>query len=259
MRLKNLLFILILNSLFTNAINLVSYLVLGDGLLEDWRAIVLSGIFVFVLQAFLIISLVKPFKEQQFPVQMFKASLLCKALLIGLTVWILTQIWTSYSTGSVVAYPEQKRVIVYLLIFAFNSVPAAFLEEILFRHLPLRYGENKHFTPQQITILAVGIAFIFSVSHISAYLVRDHIAFVDLGSPLIGAFFYGLAYFLVYAVTRNIYLVTLIHAFSNNPMYLVDSPYRETFYFYTYIFVIIVWLIIREVQRRFRLKSENKP
>ena len=251
-------FILILNGLFTNAINLASYLLLGEQLLDDWRAVVLSGMIVFALQALLIIRLVKPFLAQLLPTDIFKLQLFIRALFTGLIIWVLTQVWIRYTTGSEITFPEQKRVTVYFLIFVFNSIPAAFLEEILFRHLPLRYGESKHFSPQQITILAVAIGLIFSISHVSAYLFRDHIPFTELSSPLIAAFFYGLAYFLVYAVTRNIYLVTLIHAFSNNPLYLVDSPQRETFYFYTYIFVIILWLILREMRKRIAWRNERK-
>ncbi len=250
MRLKNLLFILIVNSLFSNAINLAVYLILGENLLSNWDAVVLSGLVVFGLQGILIHILVKSFPGKLFPRQMFGKSMLLNALLAAATILIITQVWTKYATGAPTIIPSQKKTVLYLLIFLLNSIPAAFLEEILFRHLPITYGDNKHYSPQQLTLLAVGITLIFSISHISAYMVRDHIPFTGLSQPLLGAFFYGLSYFLIYAVTRNIYLVTFIHAFSNNPLYLVDSPYRATFYFYSYIFVIIIWLMQREVRKR---------
>ena len=247
---KNLLFILIVNSFFSNAINLAVFFTLGEDLLDEWKAVVFSGIIVFGMQAVLIKSLVQSHIYELFPHKMFRKGLLLNGVFGSIAVWVITQVWTKYSTGSPTIIPSQKKAGLYFLVFMLNSLPAAFLEEILFRHLPIKYGDQRRFSYQQITLLAVGITFIFSVSHISAYMVRDHIPFTELAQPLLGAFFYGLAYFMIYAVTRNIYFVTFIHAFSNNPLYLVDSPYRATFYFYSYIFVIILWLIQREIRKR---------
>jgi membrane protease YdiL (CAAX protease family) len=250
MRLKDLLRILVLNSIFTNVVNLIFFYVWTDNLLKDSKIVLISGFAMFSIQSVLVLWLTKRYRGELFRNKMFAVGRLLQGLLGALSIWLLTQAWTWYSTGAYVEYPAPASTQLFLVIFFLNTFPAAFLEEILFRHLPLRYGENKKLSIQQITILAAGIAFIFSISHISAYLVRDHIPFDQLALPLLSAFFYGLAYFLIYAVTRNIYLVTFIHAFSNNPLYLIDSPYRETFYFYTYIFVMILWLVLREIRKR---------
>ena len=250
MKLKDLLGILILNSLFINAINFSFHYTGADNLIEGTIKIIISGIVLFSLQSFFLLWLTKQFRETLFKSEIFNIRFLIQGILVTVMIWLLTQIWTRYVTNAPVEFPSQKRVQLYVVILVFNTIPAALIEELLFRHLPVTYGENKRLTAQQVTVLAVMVAIVFSISHISAYMVRDHIPFEGLAQPLLGAFFYGLAYFMIYSITRNIYLVTFIHAFSNNPLYLIDSPFRGTFYFYTYIFVIIMWLVLREVRKR---------
>jgi hypothetical protein len=250
MRLKDLLRILILNSLFTNVINLISMYMPGAGVNQSRQKVILYGIAVFCLQTFLIFILTKPYREQLVKRRIFRFRFLAIGIIAAIATWLLTQLWTYYATGSNIDIPEAFRLQIYLLTFLLNSIPAALLEEFLFRHLPLYYAESKGFSSQQLVLLAIVISLIFSISHVSAYVVRDQIPFTALGSPLMSAFFYGLAYFLIYAVTRNIYFVTFIHAFSNTPLYLIDSPYRETFYFYSYIFITIIWLIVKEIRKK---------
>jgi membrane protease YdiL (CAAX protease family) len=258
MRLKDLLRILLIFSLFTNAINLVSYYLWDYSLSQNRLEIILYGIGVFSLQSVLIIKLIKPYRAQAPSGRIFSFGIFMKGFSMALLTWILTQVWTMYTTEAQLILPGQGKVLLYLFTFILNTIPAALLEEFVFRHLPIKYSLHKGFSSQQLVILALGIALIFSISHVSAYMMRDHIAFSDLTSPLVGAFFYGLAYFLVYAVTRNIIFVTLIHAFSNDPLYVVDSPFRETFYFYTYIFVTILWLIAKEIEKRIIWERKNK-
>jgi membrane protease YdiL (CAAX protease family) len=171
---------------------------------------------------------------------------------MGFAVWTLAQVWIYYGTGIPVRFPSSSRVMKYLTIFLLNSIPAAMIEEFIFRFLPIHYAEKKEIPRQQLIGLAIVIAIVFSLSHVSAYIFRDHTDFSMLAPPLISAFFYGMAYFFVYVVTDNIYFTTLIHAFSNNQLYLVNSPYNDSFYFYTLIFVTLLWFMRKETRRIYR-------
>lgn len=240
MRLKDLAKIILVCCLLANTISLIFITEWAQNILRNWPQAIVLGIIVFAFQSFILAGLLKPYFKQISCRNLFDGKKLLMALIMGGVVWILTQVWVHYATGLSINYPSSSRVKKYLFIFLLNSIPAALIEEFIFRFLPIHYAEKKGIPRQQLIGLAIGVAIIFSLSHVSAYLFRDHTDVSALVSPLISAFFYGMAYFFVYVVTDNIYFTTLIHAFSNNQLYLVNSPYNDSFYFYTLIFVTLV-------------------
>ncbi|GAB2772279.1 hypothetical protein GCM10027275_13930 [Rhabdobacter roseus] len=250
MTLKDLLRILIINGLFANAVNLIFLTSWGQHLWQDWRQALLLGVLILVLQTLLIARLIQPYRPQLRLASTFTGSKLLVALGVGLVVWGLTQACTTLGTGTSLKYPTADRVLKFGLIFLFNSVPNALLEEFVYRHVPVRYGQIRGFSTQQILLLGVAVTFLFSIAHVSAYLFRDHTELSSLTQALRGPFLYGLAFLFVYMATRNIYFVTLVHAFSNNPLYLVRSPFLSTYYLYTFLFVTILWMITNEVLAR---------
>ncbi|MEO6686569.1 MAG: CPBP family intramembrane glutamic endopeptidase [Dyadobacter sp.] len=249
MRLKDLAKIILICCLLANTISLIFITEWAQNILIHWPQAIVLGIIIFAFQSLILAGLIKPYFKDISVSRLFSRKQLLVGLVAGFAVWILTQIWVHYATGLSIDYLTSSRVRKYLFIFLLNSVPAALIEEFIFRFLPVYYAEKKGISRQQLIILAVGVALIFSLSHVSAYIFRDHTPFSELASPLISAFFYGMAYFFVYFVTDNIYFTTLIHAFSNNQLYLVSSPYNDSFYFYTLIFITLVWFMRREASR----------
>lgn len=248
MRLKDLAKIILVCCLLANTISLIFITEWAQNILRNWPQAIVLGIIVFAFQSLVLAGLLEPYFKEILFRTLFNWKKLLVGLFMGFLVWTLAQIWVHYTTGLPVDFPSSSRVRKYLFIFLLNSIPAALIEEFIFRFLPVHYAEKKGIPRQQLIGLAVGVAIIFSLSHISAYVFRDHTDFSALTSPLISAFFYGMAYFFVYVVTDNIYFTTLIHAFSNNQLYLVNSPYNDSFYFYTLIFVTLVWFMRKETR-----------
>ncbi|MBE9466442.1 type II CAAX prenyl endopeptidase Rce1 family protein [Dyadobacter subterraneus] len=249
MRLKDLAKIILVCCLLANTISLIFITEWAQNILKNWPQAIVLGIIIFTFQAIILAGFVKPYFNEISFSTLFDGKKLLVALFMGFVVWTLAQIWVHYATGIPIHYPSSPRVKKYLFIFLLNSIPAALIEEFIFRFLPVQYAEKKEIPRQQLIGLAIGVAVVFSLSHVSAYVFRDHTDVSGLASPLISAFFYGMAYFFVYVVTDNIYFTTLIHAFSNNQLYLVNSPYNDSFYFYTLIFVTLVWFMRKETQR----------
>lgn len=249
MRLKDLAKIILVCCLLANTISLIFITEWAQNILRNWPQAIVLGIIIFAFQSLILAGFVKPFLEQISLRKLFDWKKFLIALILGFVVWILAQIWVHYATGLPIDFPPSQRVKKYFFIFLLNSIPAALIEEFIFRFLPVQYAEKKGVPRQQLIGLAIGVAIVFSLSHISAYLFRDHTDISALASPLISAFFYGMAYFFVYVVTDNIYFTTLIHAFSNNQLYLINSPYNDSLYFYTLIFVTLVWFMRKETRR----------
>lgn len=251
MRLKDLAKIILVCCLLANTISLIFITEWAQNILKYWPQAIVLGIIIFAFQSLILAGLIKPYFEEISFRKLFNARKLLIALIMGFVVWTLAQIWVHYTTRLPIDFPSSQRVKKYLLIFLLNSIPAALIEEFIFRFLPVHYAEKKGIPRQQLIGLAICVAIVFSLSHISAYVFRDHTTISELASPLISAFFYGMAYFFVYVVTDNIYFTTLIHAFSNNQLYLVNSPDNDSFYFYTLIFVTLVWFMRKETRRTY--------
>ncbi|MCF0056806.1 CPBP family intramembrane glutamic endopeptidase [Dyadobacter sp. CY356] len=249
MRLKDLAKIILICCLLANTFSLIFISEWAQNILKNWEQAIFLGIIIFAFQFFILSCFLKPYTTAFSFRYLFDSKKLMIALIMGLLVWISTQVWVYYATGLSFDFPSQSRVTKYLFIFFLNSIPAAFIEEFIFRFLPVHYAEKKGIPRQQLIGLAIGVAIVFSLSHVSAYVFRDHTDFSALASPLISAFFYGMAYFFVYVVTDNIYFTILIHAFSNNQLYLVNSSYNDSFYFYTLIFVTLLWFMRKETRR----------
>jgi membrane protease YdiL (CAAX protease family) len=252
MRLKDLARIILVCCLLANTISLIFITEWAQKVLGNWQQAIVSGIFIFSIESLILALLLKPYYHEFSLSDLFNRKKLITAIIIGLTVWTLAQVWIYYGTGIPVRFPSSARVTKYFAIFLMNSIPAAMIEEFIFRFLPIHYAEQKGIPRQQLIGLAIGVAVIFSLSHVSAYIFRDHTDLSLLAPPLISAFFYGMAYFFVYVITDNIYFTTLIHAFSNNQLYLVNSPYNDSFYFYTLIFVTLIWFMRKETRRIYR-------
>ena len=252
MRLKDLARIILVCCILANTISLIFITEWAQKVLENWRQAIILGIFIFSIESLILALLLKPYYKAFSFRDLFGRKQLVTALIMGLTVWLLVHIWIYYSTGIPVHYPSSLSVTKYLTIFFLNSIPAALIEEFIFRFLPMHYAEKKAVSRPQLIGLTIIIAFIFSLSHVSAYIFRDHTDLSMLAPPLISAFFYGMAYFFVYVATDNIYFTTLIHAFSNKPFYLIHSSNNSSFYFYTLIFVTLLWMIRKETKKVYR-------
>ncbi|MCF2446275.1 CPBP family intramembrane metalloprotease [Dyadobacter sp. CY345] len=241
MRFKDLARIILTCCLYANTIGLIFITEWVQKVFINWQQAILLGLVIIVMECLLFARLLKPFSATFSYGKLFAARKLLSAILMAFTVWILLQLWTHHTFGTEIEFPDRSKVIKYGLVFLFNSFPNALIEEFIFRFLPARYAENKGLSRQQLIGLGIIVSIIFSLSHVSVYLLRDHTEWSNLTANLLSVFFYGMVYFFIYILTGNIFFTALIHAFGNNQLLLINTPGFEAFYFYTFIFVTLVW------------------
>jgi len=252
MRFKDLVRILLICFLYGNTIGLIFITDWVQKVFVIWQQAIPLGLLIMAIECFIFYALLKPFPKELSYHELFSFRKLIYAIVAGLAVWILLQLWTHRTFGTGIEFPDQSRILRYILVFLFNSFPNALIEEFIFRVLPIRYAEKKAFSKQKLIGLGIMASVIFSLSHISVYLLRDHTEWADLPSALVSVFFYGTVYFFIYVITGNIFFTTFIHAFGNNHLLLVDTPGFEAFYFYTFIFVTIIWYAVKMFSKGFR-------
>lgn len=252
MRFKDLVRILLICCLFANTIGLIFITEWVQKVFVNWQQAIPLGLFIFGMECLLFVRLLKPYRSEFSYGNLFSWKKLSTALVMGLIVWAALQLWTSRVFGTAPEFPSTERVIKYSLIFLFNTFPNALIEEFIFRFLPAHYAEKKGISRQKLIALGIASAIVFSLCHVSVYILRDHTAWADLYSTLLNAFFYGMVYFFIYILTDNLFFTALIHAFGNNQLLLVNTPGFEPFYFYTFIFITLVWFAGKTFSKGFR-------
>ena len=249
MRLKDLARIIIICCLFANTIGLIFITEWFQKVFINWQQAIASGVLFFGIECLIFYMLLKPYLPEFSLRKVFSWKRFISAVLMSLAVWLLTQVWMHFKIGANPLYPSSQKVTKYAIIFLLNSFPNALFEEFIFRFLPVHYAEKKGFTNQQLIGLGIIVTFIFSLSHVTSYLFRDHTDLSQLFSALVSVYFFGMVFLFVYLLTGNIYFTTLIHAFDNNKLLLINTVGTEQFYFYTVIFVSLLWFAAREVKK----------
>ncbi|QLG27648.1 CPBP family intramembrane metalloprotease [Halorarum halophilum] len=112
----------------------------------------------------------------------------------------------------------------YLLALLSSFLITAIPEELVFRSylqqklIALIGGQTRHAVVSSIVIVAV----LFALFHLPRwFLASGHGVSVALVGRLVGLTLMGLTYGVVYALTRNLWLVALFHATMNHPPVLV--------------------------------------
>lgn len=138
------------------------------------------------------------------------------------------------------------RVVSFLPFFLLNALPGALLEEWLFRYLPFRFG--KQFRKRyQLFLFWMALLGLFTLIHVPAYLVQYDLALSNLGR----VFTMGLFFLTVYLTTRNVFFTALIHALTNTPLFLIDSPFYWLYFYSSVLIVSGVWAVLH-------LRSQRK-
>ena len=252
MRFKDLVRIISVCCLFGNTIGLIFITDWVQKVFTNWQQAILLGLLIILIECLLLYRLLKPFGKEIFYRNSFSFRKLLSAVLMGFLVWTLLQTWIYYSFGTAIEFPNQARLIKYSVIFLFNIFPNAMIEEFIFRFLPVHYAEKEAFSKQKLTGLGILASVVFSLSHVSVYLLRDHSAWPDMPAVLLSAFFYGTVYFFIYILTGNIFFTAFIHAFGNSHLLLIDTQGFEAFYFYTFIFVTLLWYVVKTFSGGYR-------
>lgn len=250
MRSKDLARILCFTFLFANTIGLIFITQWGQNILADWRLAIPTGIFILIAEFFLFRALLKSKLTSLDLHQHFSRPKLFTALCLGIFVWALMHGWMLYQSGGNQELYPQQSIVKWGLIFLFNSFPNALFEEFIFRFIPVHYARNKQFSPQQLLLLMLVVTLVFSLSHVSVYLLRDHTDLSSLFSALLSAYFFGLVFFFIYILSGNIYFAALVHAFDNNKLLLLNPGDIEYFYFYSVMLVGLLFILAREIKKR---------
>ncbi|SEJ19272.1 CAAX protease self-immunity [Dyadobacter koreensis] len=252
MRFKDLVRIILICCLFANTIGLIFITDWVQKVFVNWQQAIPLGLVIILIEYLIFRKLLQPFSKEIPYHMLFSFKKIAPAIVMGFLVWILLQLWTRRTFNTGIEFPDQSKLIRYSLVFLFNSFPNALIEEFIFRFLPVHYAEKKGFSRQQMIGLGIAVSFIFALSHVSVYLFRDHTDWPNLPAILLSAFFYGMVYFFIYIITGNIFFTALIHAFGNNHLVLINTPNFEAFYFYTFIFVTLLWYAGKTFSKGFR-------
>ena len=123
------------------------------------------------------------------------------------------------ASSRVVAHP-----LPYLAALGSSLVFTAIPEELVFRaYLQSKAVALAEWDGRRAVAIGVAVgAVLFALLHLPRwFLMSNHGIGPALGSHLLGVTLAGLAYGLVYAVTRNLWLVALFHATMNQPPFLL--------------------------------------
>lgn len=252
MRFKDLVRIISICCLFANTIGLIFITDWVQKVFVKWQQAISLGLVIIVIECLLFYKLLKPFSAEISYRKLFSFRKLFTAIVMGFVVWTLLQLWTQRTFNTGIEFPDQSKIIRYSLVFLFNSFPNALIEEFIFRFLPVHYAEKKGFSRQPLIGLGIAASIVFSLSHVSVYVLRDHTDWASMPAILLSAFFYGMVYFFIYIITGNIFFTAFIHAFGNNHLLLINTPGFEAFYFYTFIFVTLLWYAGKTFSKSFQ-------
>ncbi|ADB38855.1 CPBP family intramembrane glutamic endopeptidase [Spirosoma linguale] len=229
--------IFLINSLLILTVNGLFYWQPFKALLAQRPVAISLGLALYVIQTLVTYRLagrqkgwlIQPFQGRRL-LQGFGAILLIEVMTIA-----LISIFTTHSQGN--ALPS--RLPDYLLVFIFNSLPGALLEEWLFRYLPLRFAQQSNQRFKSI-LLCLRVLIFFTLCHVPAYLLQHERSLTELGQVFVmGGCFLG-----VYLMTRNLFFTALFHGLTNNPLYLIESPYYWLYFYTTIAVVSVFWAFL---------------
>ncbi|ADQ68810.1 putative protease of the Abi (CAAX) family protein [Halogeometricum borinquense DSM 11551] len=164
---------------------------------------------------------------------------LLSALLVVTVFWVLYNLVAygfaldgvsgfEVSGSKVAAHP-----LMYLAAFVSSVLFTAIPEELVFRgYLQSKFVSLAGGKTGKAVAVGVGItAILFALFHLPRwFLMSGHGVGAALATRLLGLTLMGLAYGLVYALTRNLWLVALFHATMNQPPFLVGVHIPDGFH-----------------------------
>lgn len=121
----------------------------------------------------------------------------------------------------------------YLLVFFLNLVPNALTEEWIFRFFPMVITRRDSML--RAVLLYGGVTILFMLMHLPKFYIDGHLG--DLGQ----VFTSGIAFFVIYLLTRNLLFVALIHAFTNKAWFIYDSSANWLFLYVSIAVVSLCW------------------
>jgi len=229
---------ILLNCLLVTAVNGLFYWPGVKGLLSQTPLAVLLGLTVYAAQ--LAVTYYSLGNQRRWLTEPFRK----KAIQQGLGAVVVVQlIVVALLVGLSVHTPVPdlaSRVVSFLPVFLLNALPGALLEEWLFRYLPFRFGRQspKRYSP---ILFCLALLILFTVIHLPAYLFQYGLGPADLGR----VFAMGLFFLTVYLTTRNVFFTAFIHALTNTPLYLIDSPFYWVYFYASVLLVSGVWAALR--------------
>lgn len=255
MRLKNVLWILLVNSVFANAVNLLFLAKWTQTIWQDWHHAIVLGLVVYGVQSAMLYRLCEPFRNLLPFRQVISFRSLAVGLAVAVGIWLVAQGAAVGLNQSPVTAPSNEKLFRFLVVFVFNTVIGAFLEEFVFRFLPVEYGRQAGLGKPQFVLLLLGVTAWFAVTHLSAYLFRDQLSVERILPALWNPFGMGILMTLVYWGTKNLYFITILHAFGNNGIYWVETPYP----FITVLTATALWAAYRQVAGGVRSNRKSNP
>jgi len=131
-------------------------------------------------------------------------------------------------------------------LFIFNIIPGAFIEELVFRAylIPQIFIRINNKLSNSVVSLVVTIFItqvLFAVAHVPRDLFRNDYNFLIISNNLIHLFESGIMLSLIFLRTKNIFFVTIYHAFTNFSLDIVSSPYFVSYSTIVTVIIALLW------------------
>ena len=144
--------------------------------------------------------------------------------------------------------------------FIFNVLPGTFIEELIFRAylLPqifLRINNKLSNAALSLVITILVTQALFAFAHIPRDFFRFNYDLSTVGNNIPVLFFSGIVFSIMFLKTKNIFLVTIFHAFMNFSLPVINSPSSASFNFYAIVAAIIITLFRDKILEPKRYKA----
>ncbi|NEU70418.1 CPBP family intramembrane glutamic endopeptidase [Spirosoma agri] len=228
--------ILLINCLLIIAVNGLFYWQFVKTLVAQRQIAILFGLAIYFIQ--IIVTYLLAGDQKIWLTQPFKGKTILQGLGAIIVVEVLTTMLLSTFTTHAHIFSLTDRLPSFFLLFILNSLPGAILEEWIFRYLPLRFSQQ--FKKDHRTILlCIGSLILFTLIHIPAYIFQYEHSLSELSR----VFMMGLFFLVVYVLTQNLFFTVLFHGLTNNPLYLVESPYYWLYFYGSTVVVSGFWAL----------------
>ena len=229
--------ILLVNSLLVVTLNGLLYWQPVKTLLDQRQTAVVLGLFFYAVQFMTIYFLLE--KQKWWLTQPLQVKRVLQALGAMVVVQALTICLITSLTINTQAVSLSDQFTSFWPVFVLNSLPGALLEEWLFRYLPLRFGQQAK--KRHLSILyCLGALALFTLLHVPAYLLQYNLSLTELGR----VFTMGLFFLTIYFLTQNLIFTAFFHGLTNNPLYIIKSPYYWLYFYASVLVVSIFWAIL---------------
>ncbi|MDJ1485010.1 hypothetical protein QNI16_31210 [Cytophagaceae bacterium YF14B1] len=241
-----LVYILLVNILIIILFNWLFYGQLSHHLLQQLEVIISANLVIYAIQISCTYYLLQT--ERYIVTEPLQRKPILFAFGAMILVHILTAISIfSFSSPSLLSDPLW-RMELFLVRFFLYILPAAFIEEFLFRYFPYRYSQSLE--PLVPFPLFFCITILFALVDIPASIFHYNLATETILKYVCIDFGIGLSLLMIYMLTKNLFFTALCNALNQEPFFPFDSPYNYQSFYASIFLVSVVWALLNLRNKR---------